>query len=178
MRRTVGDFLILRPQSRGGPRRKRRDMLACGRMMGPYTGIFAAPEGAACWPRRCACWKRLDRRDETVVLFNTGTGLNARICGHSGKRNRVQDNVNSGRFCGVQTIKALVQGEHHCGIPTDGKIGLKVSSICLGTMTFDHGTDETEAKRIVDLAFDAGVNFFDTANSYGGGESKFCWAKP
>ena len=47
-----------------------------------------------------------------------------------------------------------------------GRTGLKVSEICLGTMTFGHGTDEQEAKRIVDLAFDAGVNFFDTANAY------------
>lgn len=47
-----------------------------------------------------------------------------------------------------------------------GRTGLKVSEICLGTMTFGHGTDEKEAASIVDLAFDAGVNFFDTANSY------------
>ena len=47
-----------------------------------------------------------------------------------------------------------------------GRTGLKVSEICLGTMTFGHGTDESEASRIVDLAIDAGVNFFDTANSY------------
>jgi aryl-alcohol dehydrogenase-like predicted oxidoreductase len=53
-----------------------------------------------------------------------------------------------------------------------GRSGLKVSEICLGTMTFGHGTDQAEADRIVDLAFDAGVNFFDTANSYGGGESE------
>ena len=47
-----------------------------------------------------------------------------------------------------------------------GRTGLKVSEICLGTMTFGHNTDEVEAMRIVDLAFDAGINFFDTANSY------------
>ena len=35
-------------------------------------------------------------------------------------------------------------------------------------MTFGHTTDEAEANRIVDLAFEAGVNFFDTANSYAG----------
>ncbi len=33
-------------------------------------------------------------------------------------------------------------------------------------MTFGYTTDEAEGKRIVDLAFDAGVNFFDTANTY------------
>jgi len=47
-----------------------------------------------------------------------------------------------------------------------GRSGLKVSEICLGTMTFGHGADEAEAKRMVDLALDAGINFFDTANSY------------
>lgn len=53
-----------------------------------------------------------------------------------------------------------------------GRSGLKVSEICLGTMTFGHGTDQAEATRIVDLAFEAGVNFFDTANTYGNGESE------
>ena len=47
-----------------------------------------------------------------------------------------------------------------------GRTGLKVSEICLGTMTFGHGTDERGAADIVDLAIGAGVNFFDTANSY------------
>lgn len=47
-----------------------------------------------------------------------------------------------------------------------GRTGLKVSEICLGTMTFGHGTEENEAARIVDLAIGAGVNFFDTANAY------------
>lgn len=47
-----------------------------------------------------------------------------------------------------------------------GRTGLKVSEICLGTMTFGHGADAAEAGRIVDLAIGAGVNFFDTANSY------------
>ena len=53
-----------------------------------------------------------------------------------------------------------------------GRTGLKVSEICLGTMTFGHSTDEAEAKQIVDLAFDAGINFFDTANSYAGSVSE------
>lgn len=47
-----------------------------------------------------------------------------------------------------------------------GTCGLKVSEICLGTMTFGHSTEEEESKRIVDLAVDRGVNFFDTANTY------------
>lgn len=58
-----------------------------------------------------------------------------------------------------------------------GKSGLKVSEICLGTMTFGHGADEAEANRMVHLACDAGVNFFDTANSYGDGESEVLLGK-
>ena len=58
-----------------------------------------------------------------------------------------------------------------------GKSGLKVSEICLGTMTFGHGADETEANRMVHLACDAGINFFDTANSYGDGESEVLLGK-
>ncbi len=58
-----------------------------------------------------------------------------------------------------------------------GNSGLKVSEICLGTMTFGHGADETESTRMVHLAWDAGVNFFDTANSYGEGESEIILGK-
>lgn len=47
-----------------------------------------------------------------------------------------------------------------------GRSGLKVSEICLGTMTFGHGADETESIRMVDMAVDRGINFFDTANTY------------
>ena len=53
-----------------------------------------------------------------------------------------------------------------------GRTGLKVSEICLGTMTFGHGTDKGEAKRIMDLSREAGVNFFDTANGYSNGQSE------
>jgi aryl-alcohol dehydrogenase-like predicted oxidoreductase len=53
-----------------------------------------------------------------------------------------------------------------------GHTGLKVSEVCLGTMTFGQGADEAESKRMVDRAIDAGVNFFDTADSYGGSQSE------
>ncbi len=53
-----------------------------------------------------------------------------------------------------------------------GRSGLKVSEICLGTMTFGHGTDEAEARRMVDHAIAAGINFFDTANSYADAQSE------
>ncbi len=53
-----------------------------------------------------------------------------------------------------------------------GRAGLKVSELCLGTMTFGKGTDQAEAARIVGAALDAGVNFIDTANSYNDGVSE------
>jgi aryl-alcohol dehydrogenase-like predicted oxidoreductase len=47
-----------------------------------------------------------------------------------------------------------------------GKSGLRVSPICLGTMTFGSFTDEEEAFKIMDKAYDRGINFFDTAELY------------
>ena len=56
-----------------------------------------------------------------------------------------------------------------------GRTGLKVTEICLGTMTFGNQCDEATARAIMDTAFDYGVTFFDTADVYplgGGMESK------
>ncbi len=53
-----------------------------------------------------------------------------------------------------------------------GRSGLKVSEICLGTMTFGRGADEAEAGRMVSAAMDAGVNFFDTADGYNNGAAE------
>jgi len=53
-----------------------------------------------------------------------------------------------------------------------GNSGLKVSEICLGAMMFGERTDEAIATRIVDSAFEAGVNFIDTADTYGKGGSE------
>lgn len=47
-----------------------------------------------------------------------------------------------------------------------GQSGLAVSEICLGTMTYGQQTDEAEAFRIMDYAYDQGVNFFDIAELY------------
>ncbi len=49
-----------------------------------------------------------------------------------------------------------------------GRTGLRVSRICLGTMNFGHWTTEKDSRSIMDFAVDNGVNFFDTANVYGG----------
>src|SRR3546814_13551350 len=53
-----------------------------------------------------------------------------------------------------------------------GRSGLTVSPLCLGTMMFGDATDEKEARRIIDHARDAGVNFIDTADQYGLGQSE------
>jgi aryl-alcohol dehydrogenase-like predicted oxidoreductase len=49
-----------------------------------------------------------------------------------------------------------------------GRTGLTVSRLCLGTMNFGQHTSEPDAHAIMDAAHDAGLNFFDTANGYGG----------
>jgi aryl-alcohol dehydrogenase-like predicted oxidoreductase len=58
-----------------------------------------------------------------------------------------------------------------------GHSGLKVSTLCLGTMTFGEadessfmhgvGANEDTSFAIMDKALDAGINFFDTADVYG-----------
>lgn len=50
--------------------------------------------------------------------------------------------------------------------------GLKVSRICLGTMTFGDQADEATSIRMVETALDAGVNFVDTADVYVKGRSE------
>ena len=47
-----------------------------------------------------------------------------------------------------------------------GRSGIVVSDICMGTMTFGTGADEKTAVKIMDKAFDAGIDFFDTAEMY------------
>lgn len=47
-----------------------------------------------------------------------------------------------------------------------GRSGIVVSDICMGTMTFGHQADEKTAFRIMDMACDAGVDFYDTAEMY------------
>jgi aryl-alcohol dehydrogenase-like predicted oxidoreductase len=49
-----------------------------------------------------------------------------------------------------------------------GRSGLTVSRLCLGTMNFGPLTAEAEAHAIMDSAHEQGINFFDTANRYGG----------
>ncbi|MCB1648578.1 MAG: aldo/keto reductase [Pseudomonadales bacterium] len=47
-----------------------------------------------------------------------------------------------------------------------GTSGLRVSPICMGTMSFGSWSDEKESFRILDTAYERGINFFDTAEVY------------
>lgn len=49
-----------------------------------------------------------------------------------------------------------------------GRTGLKVSPLCLGTMNFGEFADEATSFEIMDEAVEAGINYFDTADVYGG----------
>jgi aryl-alcohol dehydrogenase-like predicted oxidoreductase len=49
-----------------------------------------------------------------------------------------------------------------------GRSGLTVSRLCLGTMNFGPQTEEAASHAIMDSALESGINFFDTANAYGG----------
>jgi aryl-alcohol dehydrogenase-like predicted oxidoreductase len=53
-----------------------------------------------------------------------------------------------------------------------GRSGVKVSELCLGTMMFGRHTNERDSIEIIEHAFDAGINFVDTANAYSAGESE------
>jgi aryl-alcohol dehydrogenase-like predicted oxidoreductase len=57
-----------------------------------------------------------------------------------------------------------------------GKSGLRVSELCLGTMTFGEdwgwGSSKHESRQILDAFFEAGGNFIDTANIYTAGTSE------
>jgi aryl-alcohol dehydrogenase-like predicted oxidoreductase len=55
---------------------------------------------------------------------------------------------------------------------TLGRTGVKVSPLCLGTMNFPTPSGAEESIRIMNRALDGGINFFDTANVYNGGESE------
>lgn len=53
-----------------------------------------------------------------------------------------------------------------------GQSGLQVSALTLGSMMFGEQTSDEEARRIIDKAWDQGVNSIDTADVYNGGRSE------
>ena len=64
-----------------------------------------------------------------------------------------------------------------------GRSGLRVSKLCLGTMTFGSGffnigsTSQEDANAIVKYAFEHGINFFDSADVYSKGDSEITLGK-
>jgi aryl-alcohol dehydrogenase-like predicted oxidoreductase len=58
-----------------------------------------------------------------------------------------------------------------------GNTGVRISNICLGTMTFGNESDEKTSFAIMDRAAEIGINFFDTANTYNKGQSEVITGK-
>lgn len=55
---------------------------------------------------------------------------------------------------------------------TVGRTGVKVSALCFGTMSFGNYADASASKAMFKSCLDAGINFFDSANSYAGGRAE------
>ncbi len=53
-----------------------------------------------------------------------------------------------------------------------GRTGVRVSQLCMGTMTFGSSANEAESTRMFNRCRELGINFFDTANGYSGGRSE------
>ena len=47
-----------------------------------------------------------------------------------------------------------------------GQSGIKVSELCLGTMTWGSQNSQSDANRQIEIAIDHGINFLDTAEMY------------
>jgi aryl-alcohol dehydrogenase-like predicted oxidoreductase len=53
-----------------------------------------------------------------------------------------------------------------------GRTGIRVTELCLGAMTFGREAAEDESRAMLDRYLEAGGNFIDTADVYGGGASE------
>ena len=53
-----------------------------------------------------------------------------------------------------------------------GRTGVQVSSLCFGTMSFGGDADAATSAAMFKRCREAGINFFDTANTYNGGRSE------
>jgi threonine synthase len=77
--KAIGDFLILdalRASDGTAVAVSDHDLVAAVREIGALTGIFAAPEGAACLPAlRTLIDEGMVYAGESVVIFNTGSGI-------------------------------------------------------------------------------------------------------
>src|SRR5438309_8242748 len=84
----------------------------------------------------------------------------------------------SGIYVTIHAVRTLQEMEYR----RLGSTGLKISRLGLGCGNFGGigsapafygmGENETQACELMDRAFDAGINFFDTADAYGGGRSE------
>jgi aryl-alcohol dehydrogenase-like predicted oxidoreductase len=63
---------------------------------------------------------------------------------------------------------ALSIGDKSMEYRSLGRTGVKVSPLCLGCWMFGDRASKEESVSILDTAFDAGINFLDTSNVYGG----------
>src|SRR4051794_27601971 len=76
-------------------------------------------------------------------------------------------------------------GEHQSAVPSAvmryrklGSSDLEVSEISLGSwLTFSGGVEFDQTRACTNAAFDAGINFFDTANVYGRGAAESAWGE-
>lgn len=54
-----------------------------------------------------------------------------------------------------------------------GNSGLKISAISLGTATYNNNSDNLETnQKTIEVAIKSGINYFDTSEYYGGGNSE------
>jgi aryl-alcohol dehydrogenase-like predicted oxidoreductase len=76
----------------------------------------------------------------------------------------------------LSTCQSLPSSTVHWSMEyrTLGRTGVQVSPLCLGTMMFGAfgNPDHDDCIKIIHRAFDAGINFIDTADIYSGGESE------
>ena len=80
----------------------------------------------------------------------------------------------------IRDLRLTIEGMNY---KTLGRTGLKVSELCLGTMTFGENfygiavVDQASANAMVARALEAGINFFDTADVYSYGNPKLSWVQ-
>jgi len=82
--KAVGDFImldILRKSGGGAVTVEDAEMISATREVGAAEGLFVAPEGAACFValKKLAAQGRIGK-DESVVIFNTGSGIKYLEC--------------------------------------------------------------------------------------------------
>ena len=84
MPKAIGDFLMLealRKSGGGAVAIPDEAMIADTKIVGAAEGVFPAPEGAACYAAlKVLLAAKKITPDETVVLFNTSTGLKYLEC--------------------------------------------------------------------------------------------------